>query len=371
MFGPAVAYLESALPRRWSAPDGDGAAGPARAGVVRGRRLRRAQRDRRRAEQAARGVAARRRRSSPTALLHGAMRRQRDTATRHGRGRRLVGGPRARRGLERVRPPRRRGPRARRPRPMPPRSTSTDRASFQRAFEEATARWTGGEHDDEYDESWPAFVARAAAALDRACAPATACTVVVSSGGPIAVACAVLVDPDATAHGAAAAVERLQHRQREHRRHPGDHRLHRPPDADLQRALPPRARPGHLPLRGQACSENAERIGTVGGRRRFVPRFLGRPGVGQRVLPRRMTDQAAEKSPGSSPSAAYAQALPWSRRDWATVVRLGACSSRYVVPAGQRGARRGCRIPRRGPPGRRRPLAGRSWLRSHRGGPRR
>ena len=72
-----------------------------------------------------------------------------------------------------------------------------DRRSFQRAFEEATARWSGGGHDDEYDESWPLFVARAAAALDRACAR-DGVTVVVSSGGPIAVACAVLVDPDAT-----------------------------------------------------------------------------------------------------------------------------------------------------------------------------
>ncbi len=72
-----------------------------------------------------------------------------------------------------------------------------DRGSFQRAFVEATARWSGGAHDDEYDETWPAFVARTTAALDRACAR-DGVTVVVSSGGPIAVACAVLVDPDAT-----------------------------------------------------------------------------------------------------------------------------------------------------------------------------
>jgi hypothetical protein len=76
-------------------------------------------------------------------------------------------------------------------------TTDLDRRSFQRAFVQATARWSGGAHDDEYDESWPAFVARTAAALDRACAR-DGVTLVVSSGGPIAVACAVLVDPDAT-----------------------------------------------------------------------------------------------------------------------------------------------------------------------------
>ena len=53
------------------------------------------------------------------------------------------------------------------PRASPP---DLDRRDFQRVFEAATARWSGGAHDDEYDESWPAFVARVRAALDRACA---------------------------------------------------------------------------------------------------------------------------------------------------------------------------------------------------------
>jgi broad specificity phosphatase PhoE len=74
----------------------------------------------------------------------------------------------------------------------------SDRRLFQHAFEAATARWCGGAHDPEYDESWPAFVARVVAALDRASAR-EGVTVVVSSGGPIAVACASLVDPAATA----------------------------------------------------------------------------------------------------------------------------------------------------------------------------
>ena len=73
-----------------------------------------------------------------------------------------------------------------------------DRREFQRIFEQATARWTGGGHDADYPESWPAFVTRVRAALERACAAAGpgGTVVAVSSGGPIAAACAALVDPD-------------------------------------------------------------------------------------------------------------------------------------------------------------------------------
>jgi broad specificity phosphatase PhoE len=72
-----------------------------------------------------------------------------------------------------------------------------DRREFQRVFELAVTRWTGGEYDGEYPESYAAFVARVRAALDRACAAAGpgGMVVVVSSGGPIAAACAALVDP--------------------------------------------------------------------------------------------------------------------------------------------------------------------------------
>jgi broad specificity phosphatase PhoE len=74
-----------------------------------------------------------------------------------------------------------------------------DRREFQRVFELATQRWTAGTDDSDYPESWPAFVARVRDALDRACASAGpgGTVVVVSSGGPIAAACAALVDPDA------------------------------------------------------------------------------------------------------------------------------------------------------------------------------
>jgi broad specificity phosphatase PhoE len=73
-----------------------------------------------------------------------------------------------------------------------------DRRAFQRAFERATARWTAGGHDADYPEPWPAFVARVRASLGRACDAAGpgGTVVVVSSGGPIAAACAELVDPD-------------------------------------------------------------------------------------------------------------------------------------------------------------------------------
>jgi broad specificity phosphatase PhoE len=73
-----------------------------------------------------------------------------------------------------------------------------DRRAFQASFEQATARWAGGEHDDEYDESWPSFVGRVRDGLQQAC-DREGVTVVVSSGGPIAAACATLVDPDAAA----------------------------------------------------------------------------------------------------------------------------------------------------------------------------
>lgn len=74
-----------------------------------------------------------------------------------------------------------------------------DRRGFQRAFERATARWTGGGFDGEYVESWPAFRARVTASFDRACARAGSgdTVTVVTSGGPIAVVAALLADPEA------------------------------------------------------------------------------------------------------------------------------------------------------------------------------
>ena len=127
----------------------------------------------------------------PNALLHGAMRRQRDTASAMAEGAGWSVAPELDEGWNEFD---HLGVVAR----GFPSATGMDRRAFQEAFVEATARWSGGGHDDEYDESWPAFVERAAGGLERACARA-GLTVVVSSGGPIAVACASLVDPDATA----------------------------------------------------------------------------------------------------------------------------------------------------------------------------
>jgi broad specificity phosphatase PhoE len=138
----------------------------------------------------------------PTALLHGAMRRQRDTATAMAEAAGWSPAPEldvgwnefdhlgvVARGLDAVGTGA--GERSRTP-------TALDPRAFQRAFEDATARWSGGGYDDEYDESWPAFVARATGALERA-SEREGVTVVVSSGGPIAIACAATVDPQATA----------------------------------------------------------------------------------------------------------------------------------------------------------------------------
>ncbi len=58
-----------------------------------------------------------------------------------------------------------------------------DRAQFQAWFEAATERWTSGDHDDDYDESFPAFRARVRdGARRRSRRSGTA--VVVTSGGP-------------------------------------------------------------------------------------------------------------------------------------------------------------------------------------------
>lgn len=72
------------------------------------------------------------------------------------------------------------------------------RAVFQAFFEEATARWTGGTVDHEYAESFPAFTARVAGALERAAAATTGTDLVVSSGGPIALVASQLLTGDAS-----------------------------------------------------------------------------------------------------------------------------------------------------------------------------
>lgn len=82
--------------------------------------------------------------------------------------------------------------------PEVPDDPSVDRREFQRVFELATRRWTAGEHDGEYAETYGDFLARVRGSLARASGQAGpgGTVVVVSSGGPIAAACAALVDPD-------------------------------------------------------------------------------------------------------------------------------------------------------------------------------
>jgi broad specificity phosphatase PhoE len=60
------------------------------------------------------------------------------------------------------------------------------KAEFQAWFEAATDRWTGGEYDDEYAESFAAFTDRVGSALRRTAERAGGTTVVFTSGGPIA-----------------------------------------------------------------------------------------------------------------------------------------------------------------------------------------
>ena len=77
-------------------------------------------------------------------------------------------------------------------------AAGVDRREFQRAFERATERWTAGADDADYPEPWSGFRARVSGSLAAACAASGpgGTVVVVSSGGPIAAACAELVDPD-------------------------------------------------------------------------------------------------------------------------------------------------------------------------------
>lgn len=71
---------------------------------------------------------------------------------------------------------------------------SPSKAEFQEWFEAATDRWTGGEYDHDYTESFSAFTGRVDAALRRTAEKVGSGTALVfSSGGPIAWATASLI----------------------------------------------------------------------------------------------------------------------------------------------------------------------------------
>ncbi|MFC7360489.1 histidine phosphatase family protein [Nocardioides astragali] len=80
----------------------------------------------------------------------------------------------------------------------------SEKAAFQRWFEAASLRWTSGDHDDAYDESFSAFTARVGAALARLVddLPRKSTAVVLTSGGPIAWAAASLLADDSAARTA-------------------------------------------------------------------------------------------------------------------------------------------------------------------------
>ena len=59
------------------------------------------------------------------------------------------------------------------------------RRAFHTMYVKAIARWTGGAHDADYAESWPAFRARVGAALHQLAALEARTVVAFTSGGPI------------------------------------------------------------------------------------------------------------------------------------------------------------------------------------------
>ena len=88
-----------------------------------------------------------------------------------------------------------------------------DIQEFQRIFVAALERWVSGADDGTagYPETYLAFAERTSLALERACAAAGpgGTVLVSSSGGPIAAACAHLVDPDRDARARAGVWQRL------------------------------------------------------------------------------------------------------------------------------------------------------------------
>jgi broad specificity phosphatase PhoE len=86
--------------------------------------------------------------------------------------------------------------------PQPFEGRQPTKAEFQEWFERATDRWTGGEHDAEYAESFEAFASRVDAALRRTAEGVGSGTAVVfSSGGPIAWCVASLLAEDRAVAG--------------------------------------------------------------------------------------------------------------------------------------------------------------------------
>jgi broad specificity phosphatase PhoE len=75
-------------------------------------------------------------------------------------------------------------------------SGAMDARAFQELYSKATARWASGAYDGDYPESFPEFIARVRDAIVRAgrAAGERRSAIVVTSGGPIAAACAMLTE---------------------------------------------------------------------------------------------------------------------------------------------------------------------------------
>lgn len=71
--------------------------------------------------------------------------------------------------------------------PAPFGQREPNRAEFQEWFVRAAARWTSGEYDDEYEETFTAFAGRVDEALDRVVSSvgSNETALVVTSGGPV------------------------------------------------------------------------------------------------------------------------------------------------------------------------------------------
>lgn len=82
------------------------------------------------------------------------------------------------------------------------------RSQFQEWFEEATARWTGGEYDADYHESFSAFAERIGAALERTVGllGPNETGLVFTSGGPVAWSAASLLSGSGSTPGGCAAL---------------------------------------------------------------------------------------------------------------------------------------------------------------------
>ncbi|NYG59645.1 broad specificity phosphatase PhoE [Nocardioides daedukensis] len=128
---------------------------------------------------------------APTVLIQGTMRRHRETAESVAAGAGWVDTPIIEDGgwdefdhLAMLR---------RHPAPFGDREPT--RAEFQEWFVQAATRWTSGEHDEDYDETFAAFADRVDGAIDRAAARVGSheTALVFTSGGPVAWAATSLV----------------------------------------------------------------------------------------------------------------------------------------------------------------------------------